>query len=134
MTRQLLSISIHVYGLAAVVYLTHLVRQAKALAITGRLLVGAGLSIHGAALLGQVVGQGGMPVGMSQGLSLFAFLLLAIFLAIDLIYRRAVIGAFVLPLALAVLLPAFVVPASDGTPAFPESVRGPLLPLHVSIA
>lgn len=132
MTRQLLSFAIHAYGLAAVVYLVHLVRQMPILAIVGRLAVGAGLAVHGAALLGQVVEQGGMPVGMSQGLSLLAFLLLSIFLAIDLIYRRAVIGAFVMPLALAVLLPAFIVPSPEG--ALPEAVRRPLLPLHVSIA
>lgn len=132
MTRQLLSFAIHAYGLAAVVYLVHLVRQMPALAIAGRLAVAVGLSVHGAALLGQVVDQGGMPVGMSQGLSLLAFLLLAIFLGIDLIYRRAVIGAFVTPIALAVLLPAFIVPTPEG--GLPEPLRGPLLPVHVAIA
>ena len=132
MTRHLLSIAIHAYGFAAVVYLVYLVRQSPFLAALGRLAVAVGLCVHGAALLTQVVDQGGMPVGMSQGLSLFAFLLLAIFLGIDLIYRRPVIGAFVTPLALAVLLPAFLVPSPDGP--IPAAVRRPLLPVHVSIA
>jgi ABC-type uncharacterized transport system permease subunit len=132
MTRQLLSFAIHAYGLAAVVYLVHLVRQIPALAVLGRLAVAVGLCVHGAALLTQVMDQGGMPVGISQGLSLLAFLLLAIFLAIDLIYRRPVIGAFVTPIALAVLLPVFLVPGTDGQ--IPEAVRRPLLPVHVSIA
>jgi ABC-type uncharacterized transport system permease subunit len=132
MTRQLLSFAIHAYGFAALVYLVHLVRQTPILAVLGRLTVAAGLCVHGAALLSQVVDQGGMPVGMSQGLSLFAFLLLTIFLAIDFIYRRPVIGAFVTPIALAVLLPAFLVPSADGP--IPDAVRRPLLPVHVSIA
>src|SRR5688500_17891001 len=105
MTRTLLSIACHVYGLAAIVYLAHLVRQVKGLAITGRVVLAAGLACHGAALATQVTSQGGMPVGMSQGLSLLSFLLLLLFLAIDLVYRRPVIGAFVTPLALAVLVP-----------------------------
>jgi ABC-type uncharacterized transport system permease subunit len=132
MTRLFLSIALHAYALAAVAYLVHLVRQMSALALVGRLAVAAGLALHGAALLIQVTEQGGMTVGMSQGLSLLAFLLLAIFLAIDLIYRRAVIGAFVTPLALAVLLPAFMVPSADGP--ILEAVRRPLLPVHVAIA
>lgn len=132
MTRQLLSFAIHAYSLAAIVYLVHLVRQLPALAVIGRLSVGVGLAVHGAALLTQLLGQGGRPIGMAQGLSLLAFLLLAIFLAIDFIYRRPVIGAFVTPIALAVLLPAFIVPTADGP--IPEVVRRPLLPLHVTIA
>lgn len=132
MTRLLLSIACHLYGLAAIVYLTHLVRQARWLAVLGRAAVAVGLVIHGAALVTQVAGQGGVPLGMGQGLSLTAFLLLAIFLGIDLLYRRPVIGAFVTPLALAVLLPAFLVP-SDASP-LPEIFRRPLLPVHIAIA
>src|SRR5919197_3313387 len=132
MTRHLLSIAIHAYGFAAVVYLVHLVRQSPFLAVLGRLAVAVGLCVHGAALLTQVVDQGGMPVGMSQGLSLLAFLLLAIFLVIDLVYRRPVIGAFVTPIALAVLLPAFLLRTASGP--LPEALRRPLLPVHVAIA
>jgi len=131
MNHSLLSIAIHAYGPAAVVYLIHLVRQSRGLALIGRLSVGAGLAVHGIFLVGAVSGQGGMPVGLAQGLALLSFLLLAIFLGIDLVYKRPVIGAFVLPLALAVLVPAFIVP-QHGT--LPPSLRGPLLPFHISIA
>lgn len=132
MTRTLLSIATHVYGLAAIIYLAHLVRQTAWFAISGRVLLGGGLALHGASLLFQVSEQGGMPVGMSQGLSLFAFLLLAIFLGIDLVYRRPVIGAFVTPLALAVLVPAFIIPTAVSP--LSEELRRPLLPVHVAIA
>lgn len=133
MIRSLLSFACHAYGLAAVVYLIHLVRQAGWLAVAGRVLVGGGLLAHGAALLMQVTDQGGMPVGMGQGLSLFAFLLLTILLFVDLAWRRPVIGAFVTPLAVAVMVPAIMVPAA-GLPALPEVLHAPLLPVHVSIA
>lgn len=132
MTRSLLSIACHLYGVAACVYLAHLVRQARGLAITGRVVLAMGLSLHGAALATQVTSQGGMPVGMSQGLSLLAFLLLALFFVIDLVYRRPVIGAFVTPLALAVLVPAFLVPSTEGP--LPEALWRPMLPVHIGIA
>lgn len=132
MTRSLLSIACHAYGLAAVIYLVHLVRQAGWLSVAGRVTVGGGLLIHGLALILQVGEQGGMPVGMAQGLSLLAFLLMAFFLGIDLAYRRPVIGAFVTPLALAVMVPAFIIHSQHAP--LPEFVRRPLLPVHVSIA
>jgi ABC-type uncharacterized transport system permease subunit len=132
MTRTLLSLALHAYALATVAYLVHLVRQMRALAAVGRIAIGLGLALQGAALLIQVLHQGGMLVGISQGLSLFAFLLLAIFLAIDLLYRRPVIGAFVTPIALAVLLPSFLLRTASGP--LPEALRRPLLPVHVAIA
>lgn len=131
MTRMLLSIACHAYGLAAIVYLAHLVRQAGWLANVGRLSIGAGLIAHAASLLSQVLEQQGIPVGMAQGLSFLSFLLCAIFLAIDLAYRRPVIGAFVTPIALTVLVPAFILPSEMGP--LPEVVR-PLLPVHIGIA
>ncbi|MGA9526308.1 MAG: cytochrome c biogenesis protein CcsA [Myxococcaceae bacterium] len=129
---MLLSIAIHAYGFAAVVYLIHLARQASFLAILGRAAVGAGLLLHGAALVGAFTAQGGMPSGLSHGLSLLCFLLLAIFLGIDIAYRKPVIGAFVTPIALAVLVPAFIVPSPEGT--LPAVVRGPLMSVHIGIA
>ncbi len=68
---------------------------------------------------------------MAQGLSALAFLLLFILLALDLRYRMPVIGAFLTPIAVAVLVPGLYM---HGGPALPNSVRRPLLPLHISIA
>ena len=93
------SLAAHAYITAALVYLAFLVRQWPPLATAGRLLVGAGLALH-AVSLGVLLGaQGGAPAGLAQGFSILAFLLLAIFLALDLRYRRPVLGAFVTPLA-----------------------------------
>jgi ABC-type uncharacterized transport system permease subunit len=132
MIRSLLSIACHAYGAAAVVYLVYLVRQSRVLALTGRSLVAFGLLLHGATLIMLLDGQGGVPQGMGQGLSVVAFLLLSIFLIIDVGYRRPVFGAFVTPLALMVLVPAFLV--SSEVPMLSAELRGPLLPVHVAIA
>lgn len=131
MTRTLLSSACHVYGLAAVVYLAFLVRQWKPLATAGRVIVGAGLALHAVSLAMLLSEQGGAPRDLSGGLSTLAFLLLAIFFVLDLLYRMPVAGAFLLPAALAVLVPSFMVGTGSG---FSESVRRPLLPLHISVA
>jgi ABC-type uncharacterized transport system permease subunit len=131
MTSKMLSIAIHSYGLAGVIYLVHLLRQSRTLAIIGRVAVAVGLVVHGASLLAAVSEQGGIPTGLSLGLSLLSFLLLGIFLGIDLVYRRPVMGAFVTPLALAALVPALMMRGFDGPlPA----IRGPLLPVHITVA
>jgi ABC-type uncharacterized transport system permease subunit len=127
MSHALLSIAFHEYALAGLAYLAYLVRQWKLLPVIGRALVGSGLVLHAIALAAL-----GVPQGMAQGLSALAFLLLFILLALDLRYRMPVIGAFLTPIAVAVLVPALL--AHGGGAALPNSVRRPLLPLHISIA
>ncbi|PTL77422.1 inner membrane protein YpjD [Vitiosangium sp. GDMCC 1.1324] len=131
MNHALVSLACHAYVVAALVYLAYLVRQLGAFATTGRMLVGMGLALHGVALFGLFGAQGGRPVGMAQGFSTFAFLLLAIFLVVDVRYRKPVIGAFITPLAVAVLLPGVLL---DGGHPLHSDVQRPLLPLHISIA
>jgi ABC-type uncharacterized transport system permease subunit len=132
MSRALLSLAAHTYVLAAVVYLAHLVRQRRALALAGRVLIGIGLVLQGVGLGSALVEQGGVTAGLAQGLSAVSFLLLAIFFALDLRYRLPVMGAFITPLAVAILVPALLL-GLGGAP-IPTSVQRPLLPLHISIA
>ncbi|MBZ4396825.1 cytochrome c biogenesis protein CcsA [Myxococcus sp. MISCRS1] len=132
MSHTLVSLACHAYGIAAVAYLAYLVRQSEGLAMAGRVLVGGGLVLHGVALFELLGAQGGRPVGLAQGFSALAFLLLAIFLALDVRYRRPVIGAFLTPLAVTVLLPGLLL--HGGQSPLPPGVRQPLLPLHISLA
>jgi ABC-type uncharacterized transport system permease subunit len=127
-----LSVACHAYVLAALVYLAHLVRQWSPLVAAGRVLVGAGLAFHATELLSLLGAQGGRPVGMAQGFSMVTFLLVAIFLGVDLRYRKPVLGAFITPLAVALILPGVLIPGADGP--LPAEVRQPLLPVHISIA
>ncbi|WP_338867289.1 cytochrome C assembly family protein [Myxococcus stipitatus] len=132
MSHTLVSLACHAYGIAAVAYLAYLVRQSDGLAMAGRVLVGGGLVLHGVALFELLGAQSGRPVGMAQGFSTLAFLLLAIFLALDVRYRRPVIGAFLTPLAVTVLLPGLLM--HGGQSPLPAGVRQPLLPLHITLA
>jgi ABC-type uncharacterized transport system permease subunit len=132
MSQSLVSLACHAYAFAALVYLSYLVRQWPALVLAGRVLVGGGLAVHAVALVSLMGAQGGMPVGAAQGFSTLAFLLLALGLVLDLIYRKPVIGAFITPLAVAVLLPGLLL--QGGQMPLVASIRQPLLPLHISIA
>ena len=131
MSHRLLSLACHGYAIAAILYLGYLIRQWRLFAIGGRVLVGGGLVLHAVALGGELAGQGGMPVGLAQGLSAVAFLLLAIFFVLDLRFRIPVMGAFITPAAVAVLLPALLI---SGREPIPSTFRRPLLPVHITIA
>lgn len=131
MVRALVGIACHAYGFAALLYLVHLLRPVGPIPVLGRVLVGAGVVLHVAGLGFLVAEQGGRPIGLAQAFSFVAGLLMVIFLAVDLRYRVPVLGAFLTPLALAVLVPGVVLGA-DG--ALPEVLAGPLIPLHVTVA
>jgi ABC-type uncharacterized transport system permease subunit len=132
MERTLLSIAVHGYGLAAVLYLVFLLKSSELLAWSARILVGGGLVLHGISLGMTVLSKGGMPGGLAQGFSLVALLLLLIFFLLDAHYRLPVAGAFLMPVALAALVPGLLI--SDVTGKLPPSVQQPLLPVHVGIA
>jgi ABC-type uncharacterized transport system permease subunit len=129
LSRSLLSIAVHEYGTAALVYLLFLIRQWRWMAWAGRALVGSGIALHAVSLATTLSSQGGMPVGMAQGFSLLALIMLAVFFVLDLRYQMPVIGAFLMPIALAALIPGVLL--AEGEP--PTQVRQ-LLPLHIVIA
>ncbi len=132
MTRSLLSVAIHLYGAAAVVYLSYLIRQFRALPVIGRGLVGLGLAVHAGSVGVALAGQGGLPSGIAQGFSIVSLVLLSIFFFLDLRYRIPVIGAFLMPVALAALVPGILL-SKDAARLLPTAPR-PLLPVHIAIA
>lgn len=128
--HALLSLACHGYALAALAYLTVLIRPLPALAWVGRGLVAGGLVLHGMALVRTWIMTGALLAGRVEALSMVGFVTLALFLALEVGYRRPVMGAFVTPLAVGVLLPGiFYGPQSVGS-----ALHGPLLAVHVGLA
>jgi ABC-type uncharacterized transport system permease subunit len=132
MGPHLLNLAFHAYAVGAAVYLVNLLRPKDGVAWTARGFTALGLGMHGVSLVSSMAGQGGMPLGLAQGFSALAFLLLAIFLFVDVRYRVPVIGAFLTPAALVVLYPGLLM-AAKGQP-FSSAVQRPLLPLHIAVA
>lgn len=130
MTYQLQTLALHAYLSAALILLWHLVRPVKLGPPLARVLGVAGALLHGAGLGARLWEQGGEPVGLAQACSSVSLAVVVISLAVELRYRQPVLGAFLLPLGTAVLVPGLMGDAG----AVPTSVRAPILPLHVTVA
>lgn len=128
--HALLSVACHGYALAALAYLTVLIRPLPLLAWVARGLVGGGLLLHGTALVRAYLQTGMFFAGRAEALSAVAFVTLAIFLVMEVGYRRPVIGAFVTPLAVGVVIPG----ALYGPQTLGSLLHGPLLAVHVALA
>lgn len=130
MSRALLSIACHLYGTAAIVALVFLVRPTRLTGQVARWSTVAGLALHGVALAMAFTAQQFSPLGVGQGLLTVSWLLLAFFVAVDFKRDIPVLAAFVLPIALAMLIPGLLLSGS----AVPRAVQEPLLPVHIAVA
>lgn len=121
------------YAVAAGAYLMHLLRPTPRSARTGAWSLAVGFVAHGVAVAVRALAlaEGG-AFRFAEGLSFLAFLIVGACLLVIRIYRMPVIGAFVAPLAVAVLTPAHAIPGieSNRTGAF----VGFILPFHVAVA
>lgn len=131
MGHPFFALAFHAYALGAMAYVAYLVRPWRGLAWAARICTGAGLLLHGAGLLRVVQAQHGFLEGPGQGVAGMTFLLLCIYLGVDLFYRIPVMGAFLTPMALAVWAPGLLWSMDAQTR---DALRGPLLPVHISIA
>lgn len=135
MTHALLSFACHAYAAAAAVYIAHLIWQWRRLPVAGRVLTGLGLLAHGGALFSQGAMASNAPAALDRGISTLSFLLIAIFLFLDLRYRRAILGVFLTPLALALLTTSLLLPPEVGESGRPAGqIATPLLTAHVAVA
>jgi len=132
MVRTAFTVAFHAYALGALAYLSLLAQGWKGLAWVARGLTLAGWVLHGIGLVLLLSGQGWLPSGFGQAVSLLAFLLVAVFLVVDLRARAALLGAFLSPAAVAVLVPSLWMEPPG--PELAEGLRQPLLPVHIVVA
>lgn len=127
-------LAFHAYGLGAIAYLALLTGRRAALVWAARILTLVGWLLQGVGLFVLFSGQGWRPHGFAEALSVLAFLLVALFLTIELRTRAPVLGAFLAPAAVAVWLPAlWALPAITDQPPGPHQMT-PLLVAHIGIA
>jgi ABC-type uncharacterized transport system permease subunit len=132
MVRACFTLAFHAYALGALAYLSLLAQGWKGLGWIARGLTLGGWVLHGVGLVLLLGPQGWLPTGFGQVVSLLAFLLVAVFLAVDLRTRAPVLGAFLSPAAVAVLVPSLWMetPGRD----LAQGLRQPLLPVHIGVA
>jgi ABC-type transport system involved in cytochrome c biogenesis permease subunit len=119
------------YAASLAGYIIFLATARRGAGRAATLLLAAGLVFHYLALVARSLGAHTVPYNNLYGsLSLFAWLLAATYLGLELFHRQRAVGAFVLPVVLIVLLfsenERF---AAVTTP--PEN--GPLLALHITL-
>jgi ABC-type uncharacterized transport system permease subunit len=125
-------LAFHAYGLGAIAYLALLAGRREALVWTARVLTAAGWVLQGVGLGILLAGQAWRPHGFAEGLSALSFLLVAVFLGIELRTRAPVLGAFLAPAAVAVWLPALWILPEDEL-SRPEAWT-PMLVAHIGVA
>lgn len=132
LSRLCFVLAFHAYGFGAIAYLTLLAGRREGLVWAARGLTLVGWVLQGVGLAVLLAGQGWQPHGFAEGLSVLAFLLVAVFLVIELRTRAPVLGAFLAPAAVAVWLPAlWILPEGELSTKKPWT---PMLVAHIGVA
>jgi HemX protein len=132
-SHVLLALAALAYCAAGMGYLWYLVGIDRIAARLGASALAVGLTLHTVALALKLIQYGFSPaMDAKEGLSLLAWCIGVTFLALNRRLRLPILGAFVVPLMLLVVLPALGVPGSARS--LPQSLHNPLLLIHVVVA
>lgn len=133
MDVTLLKITALFYLLATGSFIIHLVLLRHFLSRLSPLLLLGGFLIHTSAL-GVHVFQSGYPAvtQFREALSVYSWLMVAVYLLVQLKYRLTVLGSFISPLAFLMSLGAFASGAGIGE--LPAGLKSYWLPVHVTLA
>lgn len=128
----LFHLALAAYSVAAVLYVSWLVRPEGSGARRGFWAMGAGAALHALSLI--VRGEEllhATTLSLAEALSFLSFFVVVGFLLLDRKQKLPVIGAFIAPMVLAVVIPAHIVPIER---ARPGPIVGFVLPLHVGVS
>jgi cytochrome c-type biogenesis protein CcsB len=126
-------IALGCYLLGSMAYLLLLVWSQTRVAATGNYLTGLGFLSHCAALLTRYLTAGHTPlVNLHESLSFFSWGVVGFFLLFRHRYRIDVLGAFVVPVAVVLVIWAAVLP-KEILPLHP-SLQSYWLPIHATLA
>jgi cytochrome c-type biogenesis protein CcsB len=116
-----------------IAYLIYLLSSHERAAWAGRLLLGVGFCFHCLAFVLRYIEAGHTPVvNLHESLSFFAWMVVGFFLLLRYRYKVEMLGAFVSPLALLVVIGAAALP-KEILP-LPPALRSWWLPIHVTFA
>jgi cytochrome c-type biogenesis protein CcsB len=116
-----------------IAYLIYLLSSRERAAWAGRLLLGVGFCSHCLAFVLRYIEAGHTPVvNLHESLSFFAWMVVGFFLLLRYRYKVEMLGAFVSPLALLVVIGAAALP-KEILP-LPPALRSWWLPIHVTFA
>ncbi len=130
---HLLSFASHFYLFAAILYVIYLVKSHPRIAQVGRLSLAVGFTLQTVLIVRSFLGYGYTPISnLAEGLSFLGWLLVGGFLIVERFYHLPIIGTFITPLVVGVLLPAVLLRDEQGHVA--NAIKIPGMPVHIFIA
>jgi cytochrome c-type biogenesis protein CcsB len=133
MNLSLFQVTLALYAVGTIAYLIFLVSAHKGAAWAGRLFLALGFIAHFLTLLLRYIEAGHIPVvNLHESLSFFAWLVVGFFLLLHFYYKVEIMGAFVAPFALVLVIWAAALP-QEILP-LPPALRSWWLPIHVTFA
>jgi cytochrome c-type biogenesis protein CcsB len=132
----LFNVTLLLYLVATILFLVEVSSRHIKTAGIARWILWGGFVSHCAALLFRFIEVGHTPVAsLYESLSFFAWALVGAFIVFDLRYRLAVLGAFVCPLAVVLMLVGSAVIIGGVEPQQPNPVlQSKWFPVHVTFA
>ena len=104
-------LTLALYGCATAAYLAYLIRTVPVIAVWANRLVVAGLIAHSLSTIHRFSLVGHLPLtNMRESLSFFSLAIVGVFVFFERKYRVAILGSFVLPLALLMIIASSALP------------------------
>ncbi len=111
-----LRLALFAYFLSVAAYLVFLVRQNRKAAVGGNWLLGLGFTLQAVSLALRTLDHGQLPIlNMTEAFGFFGWVLAGIYLVLYWRFRQLILGVFVAPLALVLVLLASLLPTQPLT-------------------
>ena len=122
-----------IYFVATVMYMVFLVNPREILGRAAHWLIAGGFIIHCAFTIARYVEAGHTPItNLHESLSFFSLTVIGVFIAFERKYHVFILGSFVTPLALLLMLASSLYPAA--IPELPPALKSNWLFVHSTLA
>lgn len=122
-----------IYFVATVAYLAYLIKPRETLGQASRWLITAGFLLHCAFTLDRYLEAGRTPItNLHESLSFFSLSIVGVFIIIERKYKVFILGSFVTPVALILMLVSTIFPTAI-TPLNP-ALKSKWLAVHTTVA
>ena len=122
-----------IYCIATLTYLAYLLKPREILGRSAHWLIAAGFLIHCAFTIIRYIEAGHTPItNLHESLSFFSLAVVGVFIAFERKYHIFILGSFVTPLALILLLASSL--HSSAIPLLPPALKSKWLLVHSSLA
>jgi len=122
-----------IYAIATVAYLAYLLKPQEKLGRAAYLSISGGFVIHCAFTIVRYFEAGHTPItNLHESLSFFSLAVIGVFIAFERKYRIHILGSFVTPLALLLMLASSIYPSA--IPLLPPALKSRWLFVHSTLA